>query len=684
MKHISKIIKGLRLALFPYSLVLTSLFIGALIVTGIQSPVQAQETLGAKFTKPSWWFGIAGGANFNFYQGTTQQLTTSFIVPTAFHNGQGIGFFAVPLIEFHRPESRLGFMLQAGYDSRKSSFDQVESPCNCPEDLDTDLSYITVEPSLRIAPFKSNFYIYGGPRLAFNMNNNFTYQKGINPDYPEQVADPEVNGAFSNTNKSLISMQVGAGYDILLTSEAKQTQVALSPFIAFHPYFGQNPRSTESLNLTTLRAGIALKFGRGHKTELPKKVEVVPVKEVVVLEPKVTFTANAPKNIPTERTVTEVFPLRNYVYFDLGSTEIPNRYVKLSKSQAKDFRTDKVELTTPENLSGSSKRQMIVYYNVLNILGDRMVKNPSTSITLVGSSEKGSKDGRQMAESVKLYLVDIFGIAASRITTEGRNKPKINEEQPGGKLELALLREGDRRVTIESNSPSLLMEFRSGPNAPLKPVETIAEEAPVDSYVAFNTAGGDTALTSWSLEITDEQGTVQNFGPYTEEKISIPGNTILGTRPKGDYKITMVGQTKDGKTIKKETSAHLVLWTPPATEEMMRFSIIYEFNNSKATTMYDKYLTDIVTPKIPVNGTVIIHGHTDIIGGEDNNQRLSLARANNTRKIIEKALVKSGRTDVKFKVYGLGEDQSSAPFANKFPEERSYNRSVIIDIISRK
>ena len=81
-------------------------------------------------------------------------------------------------------------MLQAGYDSRKGKFDQIITPCNCPADLSANLSYITVEPSLRLAPFKSNFYLYAGPRLAFNMAKSFTYELGINPDYPDQVAHP--------------------------------------------------------------------------------------------------------------------------------------------------------------------------------------------------------------------------------------------------------------------------------------------------------------------------------------------------------------------------------------------------------------------------------------------------------------------------------------------------------------
>ena len=328
---------------------------------------------------------------------------------------------------------------------------------------------------------------------------------------------------------------------------------------------------------------------------------------------------------------------------------------------------------------------MVVYYNVLNILGDRMEKNPNSTIILVGSSEKGPADGKLMAESVKKYLVDVFSINPTRIAIEGRSKPKIPSEQPGGQLELVLLREGDRRVSIESSSPALLMEFQSGPDAPLKPIEFVTvQEAPVDSYVTFSVKGAKEAFSSWSLEIADEQGRVQKFGPYTKEEVSIPGKTILGDRPVGDYKVAMIGQTKSGKVIKKENNVHMVLWTPVTNEEGMRFSVIYEFNDSKSIAIYQKYLTEIVAPKIPEGGKVIIHGYTDIIGGEDNNKVLSLARANDVRNILESAVTKSGTKNVKFEVLGFGEDESVSPFANKLPEERFYNRTVIIDIVPNK
>jgi outer membrane protein OmpA-like peptidoglycan-associated protein len=673
MNNITNLKKGSRQAWCPNTLPIKSLLVASLTWISVQTPVLAQQTQEVKYAKPSWFFGVAGGANFNFYRGSTNQLNASFTPPATFHDGDGVGLFIAPLLEYRPATSRWGVMLQAGFDSRKGSFDQVLTACDCPADLSTDLSYITVEPSVRFAPFKSNFYLYGGPRLAFNLDKSFTYELGINPAFPNQPATPDVTGEFSEIEETILSMQIGAGYDIPLSSDNNKTQFVLSPFVSFQPYFGQNPRATETWNITTIRAGVALKFGQGQNIQ--QATDMVQDREV-------DFTVNSPSNVPGENRMTEIFPLRNYVFFNEDSNEIPNRYVLLTKDQVKDFKEDQVEVFTPKTLSDRSKRQMTVYYNVLNILGDRMQKNPSATISLVGSSNKGNSDGLAMAESVKTYLVNVFSIDASRIATKGQDKPNIPSEQPGATLELVLLREGDRRVSIESNSPDLLMEFQSGTDAQLKPVQIVAlQEAPIESYVSFNNKGAGEALSSWSLQMTDEQGKVQSFGPYMEDEVKIPGKSILGSRPEGDYKVKMIGQTKSGKIVEKETPIHVVLWTPAKTEEGMRYSILYEFNKAVAITMYEKYLTDLVTPKIPVGAKVMIHGHTDIIGGEAYNLNLSASRANDVKTIIEKALAKAGRNDVKFEVNGFGEDENKSPFENKTPEERFYNRTVIIDII---
>jgi outer membrane protein OmpA-like peptidoglycan-associated protein len=496
------------------------------------------------------------------------------------------------------------------------------------------------------------------------------YQQGINPAYPAQTQNPDVAGDFSQVEKTVYSMQIGMGYDFEFSSPTKKTKFIISPFVSYQPYFGQNPRSIETWNISTVRAGVAFKLGKGKKTE------TLPVKDG-----EIQFSISMPENTLVDNRIREVFPLRNYIFFNLGINEIPNRYILLDNEQAKNFKEEQVQFTTVKNNPGRSEKQMLVYYNVLNILGDRMQKNPASTIKLVGSSELGPANGVIMAEAVKKYLVEIFGIASYRFAIEGRTKPTIPSEQPGGTSELVLLREGDQRVTIETTSLALLMEFQSG-DAPLKPVEIYTQQSKTNpDDISFNVGNSKEVLSSWIVSLKDENGKTSTFGPYSEDKIILSKNLILNNQKQGNFNVTLMGTTLTGKTIVKENKVKILPFIQPKINESLRFSVIYEFNESKSITLYKDYLAEIVVPKIPIGGKVIIKGYTDIIGEGNYNQKLSLARANDVKQILETSLAKAGRYDVKFQVNGYGENPDYLLFENNYPEERFYNRTVVIDIL---
>lgn len=626
--------------------------------------LHAEEGTGSQ---PTWWFGAAGASNINFYHGTMQQLTPTLTTPNPFHKGSGRGFFAGVLAEY-RPDPVWGGMLHVGIDDRRGSFDDIVTPCNCPATLSTKLSYLSIEPSLRIAPFSPRLYFFVGPRIGVNLSKKFTYREAGNPSVT-------TTGDLSNMHSTVISGQIGAGYDIPLTSPEAYNQIELSPFISFHPYFGQRPRTIENWTVTTLRAGAALKFGSGAEHE---QEALVPASEG-----DVAFSVRAPKVVPVQRRVRETFPLRNYVFFDEGSSGIPARYVMLTKAQATGFKEEQLQEVQPADTTGRSRRQMSVYYNILNILGDRMRRNPGTELSLGGATGKGAEDGRALAESIKQYLVDVFGIDAGSITTEGLAQPRIPSEEPGGTRELALLRAEDRRVEIASKSPALLMQV-GGPSVMLKPVQIYAwQDNPLDSHVVFTVERATELLSSWSLEVSDDHGFVQRFGPYSRDQESVPGKSILGSRPEGDFKVVMLGNRKSGKMVRKEGSVHLAR-VNEAAPEGLRFSILFEFDRSTTIASYERFLTEMVAPLIPDGGNVIIHGHTDVIGTESYNHTLSHERAQEAQRILERALSGVGKHAVTFDSYGFGEDLSYAPFDNGLPEERFYNRTVIIDIVPAK
>jgi hypothetical protein len=239
-----------------------------LIIFCIQRPLQAQRF---HESKHSWWFGIAAAANLNFYRGSTQELNSSIIAPVAFHNGIGGGLNLASMAEFHIPFSSLGIMLQSGYDNRSSSFDEKVAPCGCDLDLSANISYITFEPSLVIAPVKSNFYLFAGPRVAFNLTNSFTYTITTRSDLNNQNIPLTLNGKFSKMNEKIYSVQIGVGYEIPFSSKHNPTQYVFSPFVAFQPYFGQLPRSIETWNITTLRVGAVFKFSQRKVRSIHRK-----------------------------------------------------------------------------------------------------------------------------------------------------------------------------------------------------------------------------------------------------------------------------------------------------------------------------------------------------------------------------------------------------------------------------
>lgn len=659
MKSIFKYLIGCCFQSLTHRLLPICFFVGAVFFAGISHPLSAQNS---QFEEPSWWIGTSVGANLNLYHGSVQQVTPDLAIPTTFQNTTGMGLFAFPVLEFHRSGARLGFLLNTGYESRRGKFDETFS---------TKLAYITVEPSIRLNLFNSPFYLFSGPRIAFNIDRRFTYQQSIN--------SAEAGGIFSDVKQSLISMQFGGGYDLSLTTAKNKTQVILSPFVSFHPYFGQNPRTIESWNITTLRGGIALKFGKSKKMALPLQTEI-PV--AIAVEPDTSFIVNDSRNVMEESTEIEKPLLYNHIYFNARSDEVTNANTEVATRGLKDSGDAQQSSTPLLNSSGSVSREIIVRDNFLSMLGEQMMENPSNVITLIGESPNTAKAKPPLAESVKIFLVGVYGIDASRIEIKSQKKLKFSSHQPGNANEIALLAEGDQRILIASDSQDLQIKFRGGNGTPMKPLRiTTVQGTDAHSYITFITEGADEVFSTWTLEIKDYQGITNSFGPFDQEFARIPAKTILGDRNHGRYEITMVGTSSSGQILKKDTTAYFSLWTPPTTNYTRRFSISYGYNHSKAIQIYNSYLTDVITPAIPVSGKVAIHGHSENIAISDYDLKLFLTRANDAKSIIENALAKAGRTDVQIEVYGLGNNPVVAPFGEASQPERLHHRTIFIDIV---
>lgn len=103
--------------------------------------------------------------------------------------------------------------------------------------------------------------------------------------------------------------------------------------------------------------------------------------------------------------------------------------------------------------------------------------------------------------------------------------------------------------------------------------------------------------------------------------------------------------------------------------------ILFEFGESTITDTAEQKIADLVDD-VPDGATVQVHGHTDSIGEEDFNQKLSEDRAETVADVISEA-----RSDLDLEVEGFGLHEPVEPNeigGEDNPEGRAKNRRVEI------
>ena len=374
-----------------------------------------------------------------------------------------------------------------------------------------------------------------------------------------------------------------------------------------------------------------------------------------------------------EQATIELFTLLPMVFYDLGSGTIPSRYVLYtSPAQTQGFSEDTLSAT------------MNAYYNYLNIIGLRMRKNPSTSISLTGcnsmdvQNEKSLDLSRQRADAVKKYLVSIWGIQADRISVEARNLPQ-NPTLPTSPEGIA----ENRRVELNSDSweivhPVLFKQNKRVPDfrtAKFGMINGLREEV-IDkreldiSYMGKRWAvltdlGAHTTKTSpeWNWRSGADLGIPSGKLPDGEDKMTVQlkitdksGREVLSNVDEvGVRQFTQTERVAEHLTDKTRETYNLIL---------------FEYNKSEMGKWNHKILDTYVYERVQPNSDVQVNGYTDILGTEDYNLRLSTNRASAVRADIAKQ--RSKEKSLVAKGYG-----KTAPlYPNTVPEGRYYNRTV--------
>jgi outer membrane protein OmpA-like peptidoglycan-associated protein len=374
-----------------------------------------------------------------------------------------------------------------------------------------------------------------------------------------------------------------------------------------------------------------------------------------------------PKIIVEEFISNKLKPLLNYIFFADNTSAIPPKYKMLSKSEAEKFQIN--DLYSSEALD--------IYYNSLNIIAKRLIDNPKAKLKIVGcnsdfGNEKGNKDlSNKRAVNIKDYLVNIWNIKESRLTTEARNLPE-KASTPATDAEKS---EENRRVEFYSDDYEIL--------SPVFLADTIRTSNPpiVRFYTEVNSEAG---VSSWSVIANQNvDNTQKNF---IKEGSDIPPKTIdwevakiSSITPKKPLPINYMMKVTD-KTGKEITTPAKTLPFELVTivrkremgvqdKKIENFSLIlFDFDKSVISGT-NKKIVDMIKSRITKESIITIEGYTDRTGEDEHNMNLSQKRANSAKDAI-------GRKEAKVLAVGNGK----LLYDNNLPEGRFYCRTVDIKI----
>lgn len=383
-------------------------------------------------------------------------------------------------------------------------------------------------------------------------------------------------------------------------------------------------------------------------------------------------------------TIT-LYPLLNYVFFDVGSSEIPKRYILFrSPEQTANF--------TDERIPGGTLEK---YYHILNIFGYRLRKNPKATVEIVGTTDDvnpqekqgGLKLAEARARNVYNYLRDIWGISEDRMKLTFLTRPK----RPSNMKDSMGIEE-NRRVEILCEDWEVIKPILDKDPKVVPQPETmnfVLKNGIEDKLVAkrrveitrdnkpwkvIHTQGTTEPTVEWDWQ--NEDGDY----PDSTSRLGKPGPKVSTLIP---FQAKLVVTSTTGRECESEPITIPVKYVSTASlgaeygeeKTLEKYNLIlFPFDSYDAGPRNERILNEYVLPRCFSSSEVEIVGHTDVVGMYEHNKKLSANRAATVERAI-KTRTKGVKTLL---ARGVGEDDPI--YDNNLPEGRFYNRTVQIII----
>jgi outer membrane protein OmpA-like peptidoglycan-associated protein len=342
-----------------------------------------------------------------------------------------------------------------------------------------------------------------------------------------------------------------------------------------------------------------------------------------------------------------------FVFFDENVADIPLRYIRYNQDEVKNF--------SIKELMGRSS--LDTYYYLLNILGKRLQEYPNASITLTGCNSNIKKEknnkilSQQRADNVKAYLVDTWKIDPNRIKTIARNLPEkfSNIKDPDGIVE-------NRRVEITSETWEVV--------APIVIEDTLRFIKP-DGILVKNEAFAESPIKRWEFNVTSNDSRIANFSgdgnPDKSLKIDLAKNDLLKSKLGNDISAYLKVETKEEEGLSQIQKVPVEIIHKDSSINVYNL-ILFDFNKAELNKP-NLRIADFINNDLQEDADVKVLGHTDRIGKDDYNRKLSDGRAKSTSSHIKAKNIEA-----------IGVGEADLLYDNTTPEGRFYCRTVQVQV----
>lgn len=283
-----------------------------------------------------------------------------------------------------------------------------------------------LELTSNVSLIESDFMADWSLGNSWNVGGGLWYRRRIESDITKILRrrDEVTQGVFQETEvEREQGSHLGSNPDRYGIMGMGGMRIPLASWFMLQPELSVRldvPALSDGVGLQALSVGLggALLFGldvgeRDVIAVAPPVPDAVPPRLVASVDLYSVDEQGVPSQVSATRPLSvltrQQVPFPAALYFDEGSTALPERYVRLTPAEAGQFSGDALARLAPRE----------IYFQGLNILGQRLRRHRAAKVTLVAFREGNEATAilSARAESVRSYLHDVWGIDRRRITT---------------------------------------------------------------------------------------------------------------------------------------------------------------------------------------------------------------------------------------------------------------------------